>query len=98
MPSVAHEPLKKVSIKNVRTHSTPEVPVTYSKGSDSEPKIVFNLEALVHIAYIFEAIDEMIKAHTLAPIFNKCTEWWDETAKLRESVGPFYTPPVVTTV
>jgi len=58
--------------------------------SCSETKIMLNLEFLVQVEGIFENIMKMIQNKNIDSIFNKCTEWWDETAKLQECLNSLY--------
>lgn len=53
-------------------------------------KIYLNLELLIRINDILETILEMGKLRAFEAVFNKATQWWDETLKLQDCFLAFY--------
>jgi len=55
-----------------------------------EPKIKLNIESLLRINDILETIIKLSKELAFEELFNKATQWWDETAKLQETLFMLY--------
>ena len=53
-------------------------------------KIYLNLEQLIKINELFESIIDMGRSYSFEAIFNKATQWWDETLKLQDCFITFY--------
>ena len=60
------------------------------KSALPEPRVHLNLEQLVQVNSILESIFGLCKEQSFEAIFNKATQWWDETAKLQECLFAFY--------
>jgi hypothetical protein len=55
-----------------------------------EPKIELNIESLLRINGILELLIRLSKELAFEEVFNKATQWWDETAKLQQTLFMFY--------
>ena len=55
-----------------------------------ESKTLLDLQPLVEIYYILKSIIEMENSFLFEKIFNKATEWWDETAKILDCFISLY--------
>jgi len=53
-------------------------------------KIYLNLELLIRINDILESIINMGRDCSFEAIFNKATQWWDETLRLQDCFLTFY--------
>lgn len=56
----------------------------------AEPRIELDVEALVRVNDVLEEMMRLAKELAFEAVFNKATQWWDETVKLQQSLFLLY--------